>query len=1062
MEFFNKLLNRPSTKPAICHASLEQQQSSEEAQLSRWFSAEGQTSPTADHRQQHQLLPQARGNKPESGEAAAAPSGSGPSSLSSASSFQSLASLSLSSKSSSGICADSAPGSPEEEPRPLSPPQPQIGNRSQNELDDRSYTNAGDISGLDGLISACAGIDLNSGSGNASTSSEANLTDHEPSFASAADDTLEADLDKTKILHEDQDQQQQKQQQPADSEPVDEHERIQAFRTCPALPEKQLIQDVKGDDHLQEQKTSATLSDESTLSSSSEPTVLLRTSDRQQQGASIALDTGAGAEFKSALSSFAPICKTTSQAKANTEAISKFAGCGTSQTSFGHDSSDVSFVEVENFNIPEQIAFAAQEETVSSAIPGLSGNPNSSIPTRTEASACSQVVETNSPENFVDQATEAVSPTKTRIVSSSEIEGCEEREIDTPQENHTFEQSNSIGGGDFEKIKGSVNSIIVVDPNQDRAQKENLLNESQIVSVRGGISNTQDFPESDPESCSREHRRLGSSHEAALKDQSIRLNSVSDARVANNSRDQIIKSTLGTSPAKISFSASVTEDYYTLNSLTSEVVASTPLLVKKLTNSTPPQSPTVKGTLFTQETNVSFKDKDSSSSQEEKPGLDKTTTANGSVEKSCENSGCVHKENLETTELLNNSVNLLPNPEPDYEAFKPQQQSTTLPLPNHCEFEVLEEAALQVHKDIESSFKIEESEQFVSATTDLFGDPAAFDFLDQVGSRNGRRGKRYDSLYMKFDPLAERASMLPQKNVSNSPAVQEDEIEKDTRTEIPMADVNTPKKNPALAAIDRLLFYSPMSQSVTPESKTPDVKEEKEEAEKEESSTVPLVDEKMAKELELVRSTMLQLEEDLRVNQDQSEKQKLAYEEKMSQLQVKLTQEVKCKEQMTVVVEEYEKSISRLIAEREKDRNNFEIEKAKLQEELQVANQHLSNTEAAFSDVHTKYERLKNVISAYKSNEAVLKDSIIENQETIKTLENRYEQLKSHAMAQLEKANLELSAIKKQNEAETVKLKAMVRKAELKSKSLEETVEQKTKENKELTQIIDEMIARVE
>lgn len=51
--------------------------------------------------------------------------------------------------------------------------------------------------------------------------------------------------------------------------------------------------------------------------------------------------------------------------------------------------------------------------------------------------------------------------------------------------------------------------------------------------------------------------------------------------------------------------------------------------------------------------------------------------------------------------------------------------------------------------------------------------------------------------------------------------------------------------------------------------------------------------------------------------------------------------------------------------------------------------------------------------------------------------------------------------IRKQHEAETVKLHAMVRKAELKSNSLAEIVEQKTKENKELTQILDELIARV-
>ena len=60
------------------------------------------------------------------------------------------------------------------------------------------------------------------------------------------------------------------------------------------------------------------------------------------------------------------------------------------------------------------------------------------------------------------------------------------------------------------------------------------------------------------------------------------------------------------------------------------------------------------------------------------------------------------------------------------------------------------------------------------------------------------------------------------------------------------------------------------------------------------------------------------------------------------------------------------------------------------------------------------------------------------------------------------RANQELSAIRKHNDAETVKLKALLRKAELKSKSLEETVEQKLKENQELTKIIDEMIARVD
>lgn len=91
------------------------------------------------------------------------------------------------------------------------------------------------------------------------------------------------------------------------------------------------------------------------------------------------------------------------------------------------------------------------------------------------------------------------------------------------------------------------------------------------------------------------------------------------------------------------------------------------------------------------------------------------------------------------------------------------------------------------------------------------------------------------------------------------------------------------------------------------------------------------------------------------------------------------------------------------MSEREKDRLSFEQEKNRLLEELQESNRHLTNTESAFNDVHMKYERLKGVVSIYKSNETVLKDSITENGATIKTLESRYEQLKTHAMSQLEK-----------------------------------------------------------
>ncbi|XP_076173173.1 uncharacterized protein LOC143149550 isoform X2 [Ptiloglossa arizonensis] len=394
-----------------------------------------------------------------------------------------------------------------------------------------------------------------------------------------------------------------------------------------------------------------------------------------------------------------------------------------------------------------------------------------------------------------------------------------------------------------------------------------------------------------------------------------------------------------------------------------------------------------------------------------------------------------------------------------YTEFKPQRQSTTLALPTkQPNFDELKSAAEQVADDI---FKTtlefsEESDGFISATSEIFQDPTSFDFLINHGNAKTTNRLRTESLYVKFDPLVANISMLPQGNTS---PINE---EQNGKTESTPPSINTPKRNPAIAAIDRLLFYSPLSTSMTQKTEEPREKISTEEP----KSDTPLVNDiNMSKELELVRATVLQLEEELEKQKKEYEaeleRQKNSFQEKINKVQAQMAQEVKSKLQMTVVVEEYEKSISRLLTERERDRTNFEQEKAKLQEELQTTNVHLANTEAAFNDVHQKYERLKGVVSAYKNNETVLKESIQENMETIKSLEMRYDQLKNHAMIQLEKANFELDAIRKQHEDETVKLHAMVRKAELKSNSLAELVEQKTKENKELTQILDEVIARV-
>lgn len=62
----------------------------------------------------------------------------------------------------------------------------------------------------------------------------------------------------------------------------------------------------------------------------------------------------------------------------------------------------------------------------------------------------------------------------------------------------------------------------------------------------------------------------------------------------------------------------------------------------------------------------------------------------------------------------------------------------------------------------------------------------------------------------------------------------------------------------------------------------------------------------------------------------------------------------------------------------------------------------LQAVERAFNDLHRKYERTKEVISGFKSNEDVLKRSLSELTTKYKKEEERYEVLRTHAETKLE------------------------------------------------------------
>ena len=71
----------------------------------------------------------------------------------------------------------------------------------------------------------------------------------------------------------------------------------------------------------------------------------------------------------------------------------------------------------------------------------------------------------------------------------------------------------------------------------------------------------------------------------------------------------------------------------------------------------------------------------------------------------------------------------------------------------------------------------------------------------------------------------------------------------------------------------------------------------------------------------------------------------------------------------------------------------------------------LQNVEAAFADVHRKYERTKSVVEGFKKNEEQLKSYIEDYKSKLTKQDQKYKMLREHAEDKLDEANKEIDNI---------------------------------------------------
>ncbi|XP_013791956.2 transforming acidic coiled-coil-containing protein 1-like [Limulus polyphemus] len=161
------------------------------------------------------------------------------------------------------------------------------------------------------------------------------------------------------------------------------------------------------------------------------------------------------------------------------------------------------------------------------------------------------------------------------------------------------------------------------------------------------------------------------------------------------------------------------------------------------------------------------------------------------------------------------------------------------------------------------------------------------------------------------------------------------------------------------------------------------------------------------------------------------------------------------------VTSELVRLVNSFLHQKENERIELGESNQDLTKERDQALEDLQSVESAFSDLHRRYEKTKGIMEGYKQNEEWTKQHLGEMQMKLKNQEQMYEELRNRTEEKLDSANLVIENTKRVTEAEKTALTVQLKKAEMRISSLENNLEHKTCENTKLSNICDELIAKV-
>ncbi|KJE97567.1 hypothetical protein CAOG_07404 [Capsaspora owczarzaki ATCC 30864] len=195
---------------------------------------------------------------------------------------------------------------------------------------------------------------------------------------------------------------------------------------------------------------------------------------------------------------------------------------------------------------------------------------------------------------------------------------------------------------------------------------------------------------------------------------------------------------------------------------------------------------------------------------------------------------------------------------------------------------------------------------------------------------------------------------------------------------------------------------------------------------------------------------------------EQSSQETALLQAECTRLRSKLQAEATKNKQLTAVMDEYEQTMQRMLSDAELTRGDNNAASDRFRAERDQLADDLKSAETAFSDLHRRYDKLKEVLENYRKNEETLKQALSASQQELIQSDQRYIALRAHAEEKLESANSAIEKVNATYRGELAVANAKLKKAEMQVSSLENALQAKEKENQELVVICDELIAKVE